>query len=759
MMDTHNPTNISEKTFTDAVPRPANENVLNIDPAMYVRPGADEQLNLNLLVENVHCAGCIKKIESTLLAEPGVTAARVNLSTSRLHLSWQKDQADPVHLITTLNNLGYPAVPYDPEQLQSSSDHHEKLLLRSLAIAGFAAGNVMLLSVSVWAGAFSDMGPATRSLFHWISALIALPAIAYAGQPFFRSALSVLRNRQLNMDVPISVAVILATGMSLAETIRGGEHVYFDAAVMLLFFLLIGRYLDHRARGKANSAAGHLLALTAKSATVIDQNGQYRSVPIVDLVPGQRVLAAAGDRIAVDGTVVKGLSQTDNSLVTGESAPNDVRPGDRVFAGTLNLDAPIEIEVTSAGEDTLLAEIVRLMEAAEQGRAKYVRLADRIARLYAPVVHILALVTFLGWVFAGGLAWQPALLIAVAVLIITCPCALGLAVPVVQVVASGMLLKRGVILKAADGLERLAKIDTVVFDKTGTLTQGRPVLLDLENHDQYHLQMAAALAVHSRHPLSKALAQAAHHLPPLEAEHVNEVPGSGLEGTVDGKHIRIGKAAWCGAGDHDDRKSENELEIHMSMGQFHVPVCRFRFADTLRPDAAETIKKLRSMGMTIELLSGDREPVVRNIASQLNIDHWQAGCLPNDKVNVIQSMIESGKHVLMVGDGLNDAPALAAGTASMSPSSAADISQNTADVIFQGKLLSPVFEALNMSRRVDKLVRQNLILALMYNVIAVPLAVAGWVTPLIAAIAMSASSLTVTLNALRLRLLKLSGDA
>jgi Cu2+-exporting ATPase len=420
-----------------------------IDPTSFVRPGPDDQENLNLLVKNVHCAGCIQKIESSLIAEPGVTAARVNLSTSRLHLTWQVGKANPLQLVAKVNALGYPAVPFDPEQLQSQADQEERQLLRNLAVAGFAASNVMLLSISVWAGAFSDMGPATRELFHWLSALIALPAIAYAGQPFFRSAYSALRSSGLNMDVPISVAVVLAGGMSLFETMHGGEHVYFDAAITLLFFLLIGRYLDRRARGKANSAAGQLLALTAKTATVIDGSGQHRAMSVVDIIPGQQVFVASGDRVAVDGIVIKGLSQADTSLVTGESLPATVRPGDQVFAGTLNLDAPLEVDVTAAGEDTLLAEIVCLMETAEQGRAQYVRLADRIARLYAPVVHILALITFLGWIVYGGMDWQQALMIAVAVLIITCPCALGLAVPVVQVVASGLLLKRGILLKSS----------------------------------------------------------------------------------------------------------------------------------------------------------------------------------------------------------------------------------------------------------------------------------------------------------------------
>jgi Cu2+-exporting ATPase len=705
-------------------------------------------------VQNVHCAGCIDKIESTLKDAPGVTAARVNLSTGRLHLAWRHGTADPARLVALVNGLGYPAAPFDPARLKNAGQDEERFLLRCLAVAGFAAANVMLLSVSIWAGAFSDMGPATRTLFHWLSALIALPAIVYAGRPFFRSALSALRARNLNMDVPISVAVLLASGMSLFETMHGGDHAYFDAAVTLVFFLLVGRYLDRRARGKAHAAAEHLLALSAKTATVIESGGTHRPTAVSDILPGMRVFAAAGDAIAVDGIVRVGTSQADTALVTGESLPARIAPGDKVFAGTINLDAPIEIDVTAAGDETLLAEIVRLMEAAEQGRAKYVRLADRVARLYAPVVHALALAAFLGWITLGGLAWQPALMIAVAVLIITCPCALGLAVPVVQVVASGRLLKRGILLKAADGLERLAKIDTVVFDKTGTLTMGRPALKDPERYESADLRIAAALARHSRHPLSRAVVRAGEEiaggLPALTADAVRETPGRGLEGNVDGRPVRLGKGDWCNAenmSDKTDQTAETELWLNND-GRLR----RFVFTDTLRADARAVVAALRADGYAVELLSGDREHAVAAVATETGIESWRASCLPREKVARLQALADAGRRVLMIGDGLNDAPALAAGYASMSPAGAADISQTAADVVFQGAALGPVAETLRIARRTDRLVKQNLALALLYNAVAIPLAVAGFVTPLIAAVAMSASSLTVIVNALRLRL-------
>ena len=370
----------------------------------------------------------------------------------------------------------------------------------------------MLLAVAVWSGQFYAMGTATRGFLHWFEALIALPAIAYAGRPFFRSAFAALRAGHTNMDVPISLAVILVPAMSLVETIRGGGQAYFDSAVTLLFFLLVGRYLDQRARGSARSAAERLLALGAAAVTLVLPDGRTRSVRPEQLEAGQEILVASGERVGVDGAVIAGSGELDTSLITGETVPQRLAVGDRVFAGTINLGAPLRLRVRSVGEGTLLAEIVRLMELAEQRRSRFVAIADRVARAYAPVVHGLALLTFLGWTVTGAAPWQTALLYAVAVLIITCPCALGLAVPAVQVLASGRLLRRGTLLKSATALERFARADMVVFDKTGTLTTGRLELVATEL-DAAPLMAAAGMAKVSRHPLARALAAAVPDAP------------------------------------------------------------------------------------------------------------------------------------------------------------------------------------------------------------------------------------------------------
>ena len=693
------------------------------------------------LVDGLHCAACVWLIEQVLQRQDGVETARLNMTTRRLSVRWRPGQSnDPA---ATIAALGYRAVAFDPAKLKRDDARDETELLRCLAVAGFAAGNIMLLSVSVWSGALGEMGPATRDLMHWISALIALPAVGYAGRPFFRSAIRALAAGRTNMDVPISLGVILATLMSLAETASGGAHAYFDSAVTLLFFLLVGRYLDRRARGQARGAATQLAALDSTTCQRLRADGTAERVASERLRTGDLVLVAAGERVPADGRIAAGRSSIDRSVVTGEAEPVAVRSGDAVFAGTVNLDAALRIEVTAAGRDTLLAEIVRLMETAEQGRARFVVLADRVARLYAPVVHVLALATLIGWTVAGA-GWHQALLNAVAVLIITCPCALALAVPVVQVVATGRLMRRGILLKSATALERLAEVDRIVFDKTGTLTLGRPVLTAPSAIDARVLARAAAIAATSRHPLSRALVQAAEERlgrPVAPAEGVVEVPGKGLARG----DTRLGSRTFCAGGNADGIGPE------LWFAEPGAPPLRFAFTDRPRPDAAKTITILGGRGYGTEVLSGDREATVAAVARETGIAEWRAAQSPVEKVARLRHLAEGGARALMVGDGINDAPALAAAHVSASPASASDIARVAADVVFQGDRLGPVAELLTVARAAATLVRQNLALAIVYNLVAVPLAMAGYLTPLIAAIAMSSSSLLVVGNALRLR--------
>ncbi len=713
----------------------------NFDYAGFTEKFDGGEHKLLLLVEGVHCGGCIARIERALQREPGVTGARLNFSTRRLTLSWQGESARANALAGVVSALGYRVVPAR-EADGGALDKDSRVLLRSLAVAGFAAANVMLLSIAVWAGHSQGMGAATRDLLHWFSALVALPAIVYAGRPFFYSAARALRGWGTNMDVPISLAILLTAGMSLFETVRGGPDTYFDSAVALLFFLLIGRYLDSRARGKARETASRLMSLGVRAVTALKENGQAYGLPIEQVVVGMRLLVTSGERVPADGIVLTGRSEVDGSLISGETLPGSVGPGDLVYAGTMNIGAPLTLTVNAVGEGTLLAEIVRLLEVAEQRRARFVALADRVARLYAPVVHGLAAVTFLGWVLLGGLAWQPAMLIAVAVLIITCPCALALAVPVVQVVASGRLMQQGILLKSATALERLAQVDVVVFDKTGTLTEGRPLLLPGEISEA-DLRAAARLAGGSRHPLARAIT---HAMPGVAlAPGVSEVPGSGLVLASPEGEIRLGSRDWCGV---SDGRAVEGPEIWLSRPK--VPAVCFRFSDQARSDASDVVSRLKRRGYEVALLSGDRPETVADIAKTVGITDWQAVLKPADKVAALEALAAQGRRVLMVGDGLNDAPALAVAFVSLSPSTAADISQTAADAVFQGGKLAPVADILVMARRAERLVKQNFGLAFLYNAITIPLAVLGLVTPLFAALAMSSSSLVVVGNALRL---------
>lgn len=698
--------------------------------------------DLSVLVSGIHCAGCIQKIESSLAQDNNIKNVRLNFSTQRLSLSWSGDKNKANDYIHKVENLGYGVQPYDIETEKKETETQEKFLLLCLGVAGFAMGNVMLLSVGVWSTSVETMGMATRDLMHWISAAIALPTILFSGRPFFRSALKALSNGHTNMDVPISLALFLAGGMSLFEVINHSEHVYFDSAVMLIFFLLIGRYLDFRARKNARSTATDLLSALSGFATIVE-GGKTRRILIRDLQAGMIVNVVAGEKFPIDGVVMKGNSTVDTSLVTGETLPREITQDSEVFAGTVNMTAPVIIKVSKDAENSLLADIVRLMEKAGQGQAQYVRLADKAARLYTPVVHTCAALAFLGWWIIGGLAWQHSLVIAITVLIITCPCALGLAVPVVQVLASGRLMKSGILVKSGDALERLATIDTVLMDKTGTLTLGRPDLCS--EHDEVQLQIAASISTHSSHPLSKALS-AAYDGQLFEISEIQEHTGQGLSGIYDGKVVKLGSRSYCG---NQSIPPSDKLELWLSV-EGSEPVV-FYFIDHLRSDAVKIVEKFKKSGVMVVMLSGDRSVVANKIAKEANIEHVYAEKTPPQKFEVLDKFKRDGHKVLMIGDGLNDAPVLAGSDVSMAPGTAIDMAQNAADIVFMGEKMEPIYEAYQSACLAQKLVKQNFSLAVIYNIIAIPLALGGFVTPLIAAIAMSGSSLLVITNSFRLR--------
>jgi Cu2+-exporting ATPase len=716
------------------------------DCADFVRREADGTASLDLMVEGLHCAACVWLIETALGRDPDVTAARMNMTTRRLHLAWKGDAAHGTALASLVERLGYRVAPFDAAQLAAADDREGRRLLRALAIAGFGTTNVMMLSVAVWLGEATGMGPATRDLLHWVSAAIALPVLVIGGGPFFRSAWAGLKARRATMDLPIAVGVSITACMSLWQTASSRPEAYFDSACALVFFLLIGRYLDHRARGRARDTVTRLVALQATSVQMLGADGTVSARRASAVPVGAHVLVSAGERIGVDGLVRQGRSWVDASLVTGETTPQAVAAGDRVFAGMLNRDAPLTLEVVASGGRTLLAEIVRMVEAAEGRRGRFVALADRVARRYAPAVHLTALATFTGWMLLSAAGWEVALTNAVAVLIVTCPCALALAVPVAQVVATGRLMRDGILVRSATALERLAEADTILFDKTGTLTEGRPVPRDLEAVPGPILRRAASLAASSRHPLARALAAAVPGAVP--AAGVEERPGYGLtDGTA-----RLGSRRFCGVAD-DGAADAAEL-WYAEPGT--APV-RFAFDDAPRADAAPTVGALAAQGYAVAVLSGDRAPAVDRVAGAVGIAERHAALTPAGKVAAIEATAARGRRVLMVGDGLNDAPALAAAYVSMSPASGMGVTQASADLVFQGMRLAPVATALAVARRTRGIVRANIAFALGYNLVAVPLAIAGLLSPVLAAAAMSGSSLVVILNSLRLGRAERSG--
>ncbi|MDN5788965.1 heavy metal translocating P-type ATPase [Pseudorhodobacter sp.] len=711
-------------------------------PACAVAPSAERlavmtkpaPARLMLSLPTAHCAACMSTVENGLMKVPGVASARVNLTQRRVSVDAAAD-ITAADLIPILAGLGYEAHELDPGLLSvTETDRQGRDLLMRLGVAGFAMMNVMLLSVAVWSGA----ADATRDLFHWISAAIALPTVIFAGQPFFKSAWASLRAGRLGMDVPISLAIILASSISLYETLHSGVHAYFDAAVMLTFFLLAGRYLDHRTRAVARSAAQELAALEVPRALRV-LNGVEELVAISALKVGDVVRVRPGGRMPVDGIVMEGNSEVDRSLLTGESLPAQAVPGTSVAAGEINLTGPLLVRVLAAGRDSSLHRMADLVAVAESAKTHYTSLAERAARAYSPLVHVLSFGAFGFWLWQTG-DFRYAINISAAVLIITCPCALGLAVPAVVTAASGRLFRKGLLIKDGTALERLAEVDCVVFDKTGTLTMGTPKPANLNDLPPAVLAVAAGLANASLHPLAVALTKAQEGR--AEVTDLQEVPGYGIKGQWRGRPVRLGRAEWLGAA------TVAETATYLSVdGETYA----IRFADSLRPGAETAVAAMQKAGLRVMLLSGDAESPVAELAQRLGIGEWASGKLPEEKLATLTRLQAQGHKVLMIGDGLNDTAALAGAYVSISPASALDAARTASDIVLLGQDMAPVADALRIARQATRRIRENFALSGGYNVIAVPLALMGLATPLMAALAMSLSSITVSLNALRLR--------
>jgi Cu2+-exporting ATPase len=683
---------------------------------------------LQFSVPGVTCAACIGKIERGLSHLNGVASVRVNLSMKRLSVA---GQVDPEAIQSAVTAMGYDIYPLDIARLEAARDAQGRALLMRMAVAGFAMMNVMLLSVAIWSGASG----ATRDMFHMISAMIALPTVAYAGQPFFISAMTALRAGRLNMDVPISLAILLASGMSLFESLSGGAHAYFDAALSLTFFLLIGRYLDHRTRSTARSAARELAALEVQTAMRVD-GAQSETVPASDLRMGDIVLVPTGSRVPIDGVLLSASALMDRSILTGESAAVTLQSGATLQAGEINLTAPLHLRSICDGTDTSLRRMAALVETAENARNGYTALADRAARIYAPAVHGLALAAFTGWWFATG-DLRFAINVATAVLIITCPCALGLAVPAVSTAAVSRLFSLGYLVRHATALERLAEVTQIMCDKTGTLT--RPFIQLPEDLSETDRQIAKALAQSSHHPLSRAVVTALANTPAADLTDVREVAGNGVVGRYGDISVRLGRGLWIGAANPG---------LCLAIGD--APHTLLEAPEVLRPGVKAAIA---GIDLPCEIVTGDAAGPAEALAARLSVPII-SGATPQDKLNRLSILSAAGERVLMIGDGLNDTAVLAAAHASIAPSTALEASRNAADVVVLKESFADLPLVLHIARATRRLSQQNFAIAALYNAIAIPIALAGVATPLMAALAMSASSLTVLLNAQRMRWVK-----
>ncbi len=718
--------------------------------------------DIHLLVEGIHCPACVWLIERALHKEAGVQTANVNLAAKRIHLRWDSTRNKLSDLIRALAKIGYSAVPYDPENAEGVIKKANRSMLYRLFFAGFAMMNLIWISIALYSGA--DKGE-FRDFFHWMGFALATPTLLYAGYPFFRGALGGLRVGQLTMDLPISIGLSVTYAYSTYITVTGSKsgEVYFDTVTNLIFVILIGRYLEGMFRHQALSATKRLMELQPRVATVM-QDGEEKITPIRGVRLADQVLIKPGYKVPVDGIVLEGHSAVDESMLSGESAPVSKSAGDKVSAGTLNTSGALLVEVNSTLQNTILAKIIRLVEEAQASKAPIQRIADAIVPWFVLVTLLCAALTFYLWHFDNfGLA----LMAATSVLIITCPCALGMATPMSVAVASGLGAKHGILIKNGLVLETLSRVTHFVFDKTGTLTEGRMSVAHLfirtgfiENEV---LRSAAAVERYSEHSIARAIiseAEAAQlAFRDVAVSGFQASPGLGVQAQADGKTVLLGSLAWLNRnGVTADAQLQAEATaseaqamscVHCAIAGAHVAA--FALSDKLRPDAQQLVNELRAAGIAMTLLSGDRKTVAEAVARQLGGMDVIAEVLPQDKDLEIQRLQQGGAIVAMVGDGVNDAPALIRADVGIALGSGTDVSVDSADIVLMHNELDKVRLATLLSRRTLLTIRQNIGLSFVYNIIMVPLAMMAKVDPLLAAISMPISSLVVIGNAARIR--------
>ncbi|HAN53316.1 heavy metal translocating P-type ATPase [Stutzerimonas frequens] len=733
-----------------ALPQELGEELALYDRQDVQQPFVQHQGDLastSLMIEGISCAACGWLIERHLRNVRGVAEASLNLSNHRLNVRWSDSELPLSELLAELRRIGYAAHPYRADEAAERLANENRRSLRQLGVAGLLWMQVMMATMATWPEFNLDLSESFFVTLRWTALLLTTPIVFYCCTDFFKGALRDIRTRHLTMDVSVSLAIGGAYVAGIWSTITGQGELYFDAVGMFALFLLAGRYLERRARERTAAATAQLVNLLPASCLRLDAQGHSSRILLSELQLGDQVLVQPGGLIPADGTIVSGQSSVDESLLTGEYLPLPRGAGDAVTAGTLNVEGPLTIEVQALGDDTRLSAIVRLLERAQADKPKLAELADRVAQWFLLVVLVVATVVGLVW---WQIDPQRAFWIVLALLVATCPCALSLATPTALTTATGTLHKLGLLLTRGHVLEGLNQIDTVVFDKTGTLTEGRLTLSAIHPLGALDadacLALAAALENRSEHPIARAFGRA-----PLPAESVETVPGLGLVGSVDGRVLRIGQPSFVAEGYGNPPPSiPGEMGQWLLLGDDHGPLAWLVLDDRLRDDAPALLDACRGRGWKTLLLSGDSSPMVGQIAAELGIDQAEGGLTPAAKLARLQALQAQGHRVLMLGDGVNDVPVLAAADISVAMGSATDLAKTSADAVLLSNRLGSLAQSFEVARRSRRIIIENLVWASLYNGLILPFAAIGWVTPLWAALGMSASSLLVVLNALRL---------
>ncbi len=720
----------------------------------FVRAEGDYLREASLILEGIVCAACVWLNERHVNALAGVKEFRVNYSTHRAHLTWDEREVRLSDILSAIAAIGYTAHPFDPNRQETLQKQERALALRRIGVAALGSMQVMMLAVAMYAGDYYGMEEGIRRFLRWVSLLITIPVIGYASRPFFSAAWRDLRVWRLGMDVPVALAISGAFCASAWYTWQDGGEVYFDSITMFTFFLLSGRFLEMTARHRAGRIGEELVRMLPATATRLDVKGAEEVVAVAELAPGDRVLVRPGDTIPADGQVLEGSSSVDESLLTGESMPLAKGAAAYLVGGSVNVESPLVMQVEKVGADTVLSSIVRLLDRAQSEKPHLAMLADRVAAWFvAGILVIAAGVAWWWWSQAPDMAVR----VTLAVLVVTCPCALSLATPAAITAATGGLTRLGLLTTRGHALETLARATHIVFDKTGTLTHGHSKLVGVEPlrgmDRQRCLELAAALERGSEHPLGKALRDAADGL--LQASDLRNTPGKGIEGYVERTRYRLGKPEFVAAlsiGTTGVSRTEQDPAVTwVALGDEQGVLAWFQLADTLRSDALDTVAKLRALGLKVLLLSGDQPATVAAIARQVGIQDAEGGLLPADKLARIKTLQAAGAVVAMVGDGINDAPVLAAAPVSIAMGGGTAVAHAAADMILLAENLDMLVRGLKTARRTLRIIRQNLAWALAYNLVALPLAAIGWLAPWMAALGMSLSSLLVVANALRLK--------